>query len=205
VVEPRRPGHRQRRRRQFRHHPPRRDAAGRAAIGHARDLLREAGHPEGFDVRMDGFNVALREHVCQAIAAMPTQVGIRSELHPSPGTQFFPMITQAKVSLAEFGFTTEDAWQGPNGLLHTRDANGGGTFNGGRHSNPRLDALIDAIPTEPDAGRRHALIAEALKLAADDIADVPPYRRTLSWAMQKKVQVVVLPDDALPVRWVHVR
>jgi len=173
----------------------------------ARDLLREAGYPEGFDVRMDCVNVAFREHVCQAIAAMLTQVGIRTQLHTSPGTQFFPMITQAKVSLAEFGFTgtTEDAWQGLNGLLHTWDASGGGTFNGGRYSNRRLDALIDAIPTEPDAGRRHALVAEALKLAADDIAYVPLYRRTLSWVMQKKVQVVMLPDDTLPVRWVHVR
>ena len=173
----------------------------------ARELLREAGYPEGFDVRMDCVNVAFREHVCQAIAAMLTQVGIRAELHTSPGTQFFPMITQAKVSLAEFGFTgtTEDAWQGLNGLLHTWDANGGGTFNGGRYSNPRLDALIDAIRTELDAGRRHAMIAEALKLAADDIAYVPLYRRTLSWAMQKNVQVVMLPDDTLPVRWARVR
>jgi peptide/nickel transport system substrate-binding protein len=117
------------------------------------------------------------------------------------------MITQAKVSLAEFGFTgtSEDAWQSLNGLLHTWDANGGGTFNGGRYSNPRLDALIDAIRTELDAGRRQAMVAEALKLSEDDIAYVPLYHRTLSWVMQKKVQVVMVPDDTLPVRWANVR
>ena len=60
---------------------------------HARELLREAGYPEGFDLSMDCVNVAFREHVCQAIAAMLTQVGIRTTLHTSPGTQFFPMIT----------------------------------------------------------------------------------------------------------------
>ena len=170
---------------------------------HARELLREAGYPDGFDVPMDCVNVAFREHVCQAIAAMLTQVGIRTALHTSPGTQFFPMITQAKVSLAEFGFTgtTEDAWQGLNGLLHTWDANGGGTFNAGRYSNAKLDALIDTLRTELDAGRRQAMVADALKLAEDDIAYVPLYRRTLSWVMQKKVQVVMLPDDTIPVRW----
>ena len=170
---------------------------------HARELLREAGYPDGFDLTMDCVNVAFREHVCQAIAAMLTQVGIRTTLHTSPGTQFFPMITQGKVSLAEFGFTgtSEDPWQSLNGLLHTWDANGGGTFNGGRYSNARLDALIDAVRTELDAAKRRTLVTNALKVAGDDIAYVPLYRRTLSWVMQKKVQVVMLPDDTIPVRW----
>ncbi len=174
---------------------------------HARALLREAGYPQGFDLSMDCVNVAFREHVCQAIAAMLTQVGIRTALHTSPSTQFFPMITEGKVSLAEFGFTgsTEDGWQGLNGLLHTWDKDGGGTFNGGRYSNPRLDALIDALRTERDAAARRVQMAAALKLATDDIAYVPLYRRTLSWVMQKKVHVVMQPDDTLPVRWVTVR
>lgn len=174
---------------------------------HARALLREAGYPDGFDLTMDCVNVAFREHVCQAIAAMLTQVGIRTTLRTSPSAQFFPMITRGKVSLAEFGFTgtTEDAWQSLNGLLHTWDRDGGGTFNGGRYSNPRLDALIDAVRTERDAGKRRVLVATALKLASDDIAYVPLYRRTLSWVMQKKVHAVMLPDDTIPVRWVEIR
>ena len=174
---------------------------------HARELLRDAGYPDGFDLTMDCVNVAFREHVCQAIAAMLTQVGIRTTLHTSPSTQFFPMITQGKVSLAEFGFTgtSEDAWQSLNGLLHTWDQNGGGTFNGGRYSNARLDALIDAVRTEGDPEKRRVLVATALKLAGDDIAYVPLYRRTLSWVMQKKVHVVMMPDDTIPVRWASVR
>jgi peptide/nickel transport system substrate-binding protein len=174
---------------------------------HARVLLSQAGYPDGFDLTMDCVNVAFREHVCQAIAAMLTQVGIRTTLHSSPSSLFFPMITQGKVSLAEFGFTgtTEDGWQGLNGLLHTWDKDGGGTFNGGRYANPRLDALTDAVRTERDAAKRRVLVATALKLASDDIAYVPLYRRTLSWVMQKKVHVVMMPDDTIPVRWVSVR
>jgi peptide/nickel transport system substrate-binding protein len=173
----------------------------------SRELLKEAGYPEGFDLTMDCVNVAFREHVCQAIAAMLTQVGIRTTLRTTPSTQFFPMITEAKVSLAEYGFTgtSEDAWQSLNPLLHTWDRNGGGTFNAGRYSNLRLDALIDAVRTELDPVRRRALVAAALKLAGDDIAYVPLYRRTLSWAMQKNVHVVMLPDDTIPVRWAAVR
>jgi peptide/nickel transport system substrate-binding protein len=173
---------------------------------HSRDLLREAGYPDGFDVTMDCVNVAFREHVCQAIAAMLTQVGIRTTLRTSPSTQFFPMITQGKVSLAEFGFTgtSEDAWQSLNGLLHTWDKNGGGTFNAGRYSNARLDALIEAIRIERDADKRRGLVSAALKMAEDDVTYVPLYRRILSWVMQKKVHVVMSPDDAIAVRWVRV-
>jgi peptide/nickel transport system substrate-binding protein len=174
---------------------------------HARELLRDAGYPDGFDLTMDCVNVAFREHVCQAIAAMLTQVGIRTALHTSPSTQYFPMITQAKVSLAEFGFTgtSEDAWQGLNGLLHTWDKDGGGTFNAGRYSNTRLDALIDAVRTERDPARRRTLVADALKLAGDDIAYVPLYRRTLSWVMQKNVHIVMSPDDTIALRWAVVK
>ena len=173
----------------------------------ARAQLAEAGYPDGFDVTMDCVNVAFREHVCQAIAAMLAQVGIRATLHTSPGTQFFPMITQGKVSIAEYGFTgtAEDAWQSLNGLLHTWDEKGGGTFNGGRYSNRKLDALIDAIRGEADVARRRALVTEALLMAQADVAYVPLYRRKLSWVMQKKVHVVMSPDDALVVRWVNVK
>jgi len=173
----------------------------------ARELLRDAGYPDGFDLTMDCVNVAFREHVCQAIAAMLTQVGIRTTLRTSPSTQFFPMITQGRVSLAEFGFTgtLEDAWQGLNGLLHTWDSNGGGTFNAGRYSNARLDALIDAVHVERDPAKWRTLVASALKMAADDIVYVPLYRRILSWVMQKNVHVVMLPDDTIPVRWVNIR
>jgi peptide/nickel transport system substrate-binding protein len=174
---------------------------------HARELLRDAGYPRGFDLTMDCVNVAFREHVCQAIAAMLTQVGIRTALHTSPSTQFFPMITQGKVSLAEFGFTgtSEDPWQSLNALLHSWDNDGGGTFNAGRYSNPRLDALIDAVRTERDPEKRRTLVSTALKLAGDDIAYIPLYRRSLTWVMQKKVHVVMSPDDTIAVRWVVVK
>jgi peptide/nickel transport system substrate-binding protein len=44
----------------------------------------------------------------------------------------------------------------PQRLLHTWDKDGGGTFNAGRYSNPRLDALIDAVRTERDPARNAA-------------------------------------------------
>jgi peptide/nickel transport system substrate-binding protein len=172
----------------------------------ARALLVDAGYPNGFSVTLDCVNVAWREAACQAITAMLTQVGIRATLRSSPTNQFFPKLTQGTASLVEFGFTpTLDAWASLNGLFHTWDKSGLGTFNAGRYSNPKLDALIDALRNEPDLTRRRAMVAVALRTVGDELPYIPLYRRTVSWAMQRSVQAVQWPNDTIELRWVRVQ
>jgi peptide/nickel transport system substrate-binding protein len=172
----------------------------------ARALLAEAGYPNGFSVVLDCVNVAWREAVCQAMTAMLTQVGIRTTLRSSPTNQFFPKLSQGTASLVEFGWTpTLDAWPSLNGLFRTWDKAGLGTFNAGRYSNPKLDVLIDAMRVEPDATRRRAMVATVLRLVAEEMPLVPLYRRTLTWAMHKKVRVVQWPSDVPELRWLRVQ
>ncbi len=172
----------------------------------ARALLAQAGYPKGFGVTLDCVNVAWREAVCQAASAMLAQVGLRVALRSSPTNQFFPKLSQGTASFIEFGWTpTTDAWSTLNALFRSWDTTGAGTFNAGRYSNPRLDALIDAVRTEPDLTRRRARIGVALRLIADDLPYVPLYRRTLNWAMAGKVHAVQWPNDTIELRWVRVR
>ena len=172
----------------------------------ARALLAEAGYPNGFSVPLDCVNVAWREAACQAMAAMLTQVGIRTQLRSSPTNQFFPKLSQATASLIEFGWTpTTDAWSSLNGLFHTWDKRGFGTFNAGRYSNPKLDALIDSIRVEPDLVQRRAMIGVALRQIADDLPFIPLYRRTLTWVMAKKVLAIQWPSDSPELRWIRIR
>jgi peptide/nickel transport system substrate-binding protein len=172
----------------------------------AKALLAQAGYPNGFAVTLDCVNIAYRENVCQAATAMLAQVGIRTTLQSSATNQFFPKLTMATASFVEFGWTpTADAWASLNALFHTYDKGGAGTFNAGRYSNPSLDTLIDNIRVEPDLTRRRAMIGVALRLVRDDIPYVPLYRRTLSWAMSKKVTAVQWPTDSLELRWVKLR
>ena len=172
----------------------------------ARKLLAEAGYPNGFAITLDCVNVAWRENVCQAAAAMLTQVGIRTTLRSSPTNQFFPKLSQGTASFIEYGWTASpDAWASLNGLFRTFDRSGLGTFNAGRYSNPKLDVLIDNIRVEPDLTRRRALVTTALRLIADDLPYIPLYRRTLNWAMQRKVTLVQWPNDQIELRWVRVR
>jgi peptide/nickel transport system substrate-binding protein len=172
----------------------------------SRLLLGEAGYPNGFAVTLDCVDVAWRVSVCQAVSAMLTQVGIRTTLRSSPGNQFFPKLGQGRASFVEFGWTASpDAWNSLNALFRTYDRSGLGSFNVGRYSNPKVDALIDDIRIEPDATRRRAMVTTVLRLVGEDLPFIPLYRRTLTWAMSKKVSAVQWPVDTLELRWVRVR
>ena len=172
----------------------------------AKALLAEAGYPNGFGVTLDCVNVGYREAVCQAAAAMLTQVGIRVQVRSSPTNQFFPRLSTGNTSFVEYGWTPQpDPWTTLNGLFRTFDVGGLGTFNAGRYSNPKLDVLIDAVRTEPDLTKRRARVGVALRILHDDLAYLPLYRRHLNWAMKKNVSVTMWPNDAMELRWVKVR
>jgi len=171
----------------------------------ARALLKEAGYPNGFSVQLDCVNVTFRAAVCQAISAMLAQVGIRVTFQPSPSALFFPKLSQATTGFFEFGWIpTTDPWTMLNSIVRSYDGSGSGQFNGGRYSNPVLDALIDAVRVEPDLARRRQLTGDALRLMADDLPLLPLYRRKLNWVMRPNIYAVPWPNDIVELRYVRV-
>ena len=171
----------------------------------ARALLKEAGYAEGFGVTLDCVNVAFRAAVCQAIAGMLAQVGIKTSAQVWPTATFFPRITQSATSFFEFGWSPlTDAWPSLNAMLHSRTDDGVGTFNGGRYTNARLDKIIDAIRVEPDAAQRRQLVGDALRLMNADLPLIPLYRRTLTWVMRPDISVAQWPNDVLELRFVQI-
>jgi peptide/nickel transport system substrate-binding protein len=171
----------------------------------ARALLKQAGYADGFAVTLDCVNVTYRAAVCQAIAAMLAQVGIRVTFQPSPSATFFPKLTQASASFFEFGWTPGgDPWASLNSIVRSYDGAGAGQFNGGRYSNPTLDALIDGLRVEPDLATRRRMVGDALRLMHDELPLIPLYRRKLAWAMRPNISVSMWPNDVLELRWTRI-
>jgi peptide/nickel transport system substrate-binding protein len=169
----------------------------------ARRLLDEAGYGKGFPVTLACVNISLRAAVCQAIASMLEKVGIKTTFQPAPAATFFPKLTQARTSFAEFGWSPgTDAWNILQSLVHTNDGLSAGAFNAGRYSNARLDALIDAVRVEPDIDKRRALIGDALRLLHEEMPIVPLYRRHHNWVMRPGIEAAQWPNDLLVLRWV---
>jgi peptide/nickel transport system substrate-binding protein len=170
----------------------------------AKALLKEAGYGEGFGVTLDCVAITWRAAACQAIAGMLAQVGIKVTFMSAPAVTFFPKLTGATSSFFEFGWTpTTDAWSMLSPTLRTW-GEGTGTFNGGRYSNPRFDAVVDAIRVEPDLAKRRTLVREALAIAHTDLPLIPLYRRTLAWAMRADVDVAIWPNDTLELRFARI-
>jgi peptide/nickel transport system substrate-binding protein len=171
----------------------------------ARALMRDAGYAHGFRVTLDCVNVTYRAAVCQAIAAMLAQIGIRASFQPSPSAQFFPKLTQATTSFFEFGWTPgTDAWAMLNATVRSHDGKGSGAFNGGRYVNTSLDQVIDSIRVEPDLATRRQRIGDALRVLNAELPLIPLYRRKLTWAMRPNISVVQWPGDILELRWVQI-
>ncbi|HVF64863.1 MAG TPA: ABC transporter substrate-binding protein [Casimicrobiaceae bacterium] len=171
----------------------------------ARALLKEAGYADGFGVTLDCVNIAFRSAVCQAIAGMLAQVNIRVNFQPHPTATFFPKLTQATSSFFEFGWTPiPDAWPMLNAVVRSFGDAGAGAFNGGRYSNPKVDALVDGLRTEPDLAKRRSMVQDVLRIMHADVPLVPLYRRTLGWVMRPGISVVQWPNDILELRFVSI-
>jgi len=176
----------------------------------ARKLLAEAGYPDGFEITMDCPNnrYVNDEEICQAIASMWAKIGVRVKLNAMPFATYIPKILKFDTSLYMLGWgvSTFDALYSLQALQRTVDPKGGadGSYNLGRYSNAKVDALIDQIKVESDAGKRDALIRAVYKILQDEVAYLPIHHQIRPWAMKKNVTTVHRADDRQEAKWIRV-
>ncbi|WP_119352989.1 ABC transporter substrate-binding protein [Azohydromonas sediminis] len=175
----------------------------------ARRLLAEAGYPNGFEVGMNCPNDRYVNdgEICQAVAANLARIGVKVNLQAESKATYFPKILRRDTSFYLLGWTpgTYDSHNPLNALMHTPNDKGQGQFNLGSYSNPRVDELTNLIQSETDQAKRNAMIAEAFKIHQDDIGHIPLHQQALAWGMKKNVEVVQLPDNFMPFRYVNVK
>jgi peptide/nickel transport system substrate-binding protein len=175
----------------------------------AKQLLTEAGYPNGFEVTLDCPNnrYVNDEKICQALAAMWTQIGVTTSVTAMPRATYFPKLEKRDTSLYMLG------WGGAaldpifilQPVLHTSNKKGDGDYNYGEYSNAKLDALVDQIKTEVDVEKRRKLINEALMVQHDEILHIPLHRQVIPWAARNNVTAVHLANNNVIPNWVTVK
>jgi peptide/nickel transport system substrate-binding protein len=171
----------------------------------ARKLLAEAGHPNGFKMKMHGPSGRYTNDtkIIEAVAQMFTRLGIDTEIETIPPANFFSRASSGANGQPEFSFilvgwgaSTGETSGSLRSLMGTFDkAKGSGAANRGRYSNPALDAkLQEALATVDDA-RRAALLAEASEIAFNDVAIIPSHYQTNVWASRKGFKVQARADE----------
>ncbi len=174
----------------------------------AKKLLADAGYPNGFELGMDCPNdrYVNDEKICQAVVGMLARIGVKVNLTTQTRTKYFEKALSRNISFALIGWqplsydslsTLRDTINTPKGKI--------GTWNIGSYSNPKIDALTDAVEVEADPVKRQALISQALALEKEDIGHIPLHQAGLAWGVRKGVDLVLRQDDSLELRWVRVK
>jgi peptide/nickel transport system substrate-binding protein len=174
------------------------DAFPAPDIAKAKELLAEAGYPDGFTVTLDTPNnrYVNDEAVSQAVVGMLGQIGIKVTLASRPIAQHAPVILNNETDfyLMGWGVPTFDSAYIFNDLIHTKDGNYG-AYNAGLYTNPELDEKIRSLGTEIDLDKRNATIAEIWKVVKDDRVLLPIHNQVLAYAMKSNINLDVHPEN----------
>lgn len=158
----------------------------------ARELLAQAGYPNGFELTMSGPNnrYVNDAEIVQTIAQMLTAVGIKTKVNLMAASVYF-----SKQAKGEFGFRLS-SWMATTGemsyplrvLVGTPNKDKGyGTANYNKYSNPAVDTLLDQAMETMDNGKRQQLLQQASDLAIEDFGIVPIHYEVSLWAMKKEI------------------
>ncbi|TVR07560.1 MAG: ABC transporter substrate-binding protein [Salinarimonadaceae bacterium] len=182
----------------------------------AKELLAEAGYPDGFKLRFHstGDRFPNDVQVAEAIGQMWTRIGVDTEVVTMPAGIFYRRGTSGgpdgtpefSVLMAGCCSSTGAAITPLIVLMATRDAERGrGSANRGLYSNPELDALLDQGVNEMNDEKRDAVIARATELAIEDMAVIPVHFLVNTWAMRNGIDWHPSIDDVtLPAQAVRV-
>jgi peptide/nickel transport system substrate-binding protein len=157
----------------------------------ARELLAEAGYPNGFGIVINSSNDRYPNDalVNQAVAQMWTRLGLKTSVATWPKTVYFPRAARLDFSVLLGGnsSSTGESLALLLNLLGTFDVDSGrGGNNYGRYSSPKLDAMLAKASVTMDDDMRNALLAEAYEFAiGDQVAAIPILFPTTSWGMRK--------------------
>ena len=141
----------------------------------AKQLLAEAGYPDGFYLRIDARSDSdvNADQVSQAIASYLEKVGIKG-----------------------WGDSSGEGMVIFNDMLYTYDGKPGmGEGNRGHYSNAEVDALLDQASVETDQAKRAALVEQVDQIARDEAAYIPLFFKHNIFGVRTGIQYTPSCDD----------
>lgn len=170
----------------------------------AKQLLKEAGYGNGFDITLSGPNDRYVQDakIAEAVARYLAKVGIRAKLDVKPKSIFFPEVVGGKLDFYLIGWFdgTFDMGRTYFKLAHTRDDEKGmGKFNGTAFSDPEIDKLLESTASIVNPDERKKTLQKLNKMAMmDKIVWIPLHYQEDLYASQKGKGIKFSPR---PDRW----
>ena len=175
-------------------------------LAKAKKLLAEAGHPNGFETELWGFNDSSSTKAMQFIQQQLSQVGIKARITPYDGGQRVQMIENiqkpedAKVRLTwgSWSSSTGEADWGLRPLFSSSAIPPKGMKNFSYYSNPTFDGLLEQALATTDDRKKASIYKQAQEIIFKDAPWVFGVQTQVIFARTKDCKGVFrMPDESL--------
>lgn len=149
----------------------------------SKQLLTEAGYPDGIDINLVGVNRSAEIRMAEMIKAMWDKIGMRTTVDVMDRVAW-----SDKVKNMDFQVTY---WRGrtvPDAGLNISQLGTGGNGNWSSWSNKDFDQCMDEGNRTYDQNERDRIFKRCLKILVDDAFVGVGYEMAANWGVNKRVQ-----------------
>ena len=152
----------------------------------ARQLLAEAGYPDGFEITLtpDIRGIPSEVEACEAVAVMWEDIGIRTRINRVPYATVAPIYRAREYTGANCHGTA--GVSDPMNLLGNAFNSNASGIIGFEH--PILDELLERASMIVDDDARYEVAIEAARFTWDHVVDEGLYSVDILWPLSTKVQ-----------------
>jgi peptide/nickel transport system substrate-binding protein len=170
-------------------------------VAKAKQLLAEAGYPDGFEIRMDTINSAPFSDIAQSLQQTLGAGGIKVTVVPAEQSQIFQMYRARNYQLINTWWTPNyvDPYDIAGDFARNPDNSDGAKVHtrAWRHNwvIPELTAFTERAVIEPDEGKRRALWAELQRKLLQDSPYLMMFQANTQIAMRSNVKDMIFGPD----------
>lgn len=153
----------------------------------AKQLLVEAGYPDGFETTLsiDMGEATIGEPEAVLLQQSLAQIGIKTTIEKIPGANFRNAMLQKNrpLHIANFG-----GWLNFPDYFYFWSYHGqNAVFNTMNYKNPELDRLVDLSRFETDRAKYEEQVKGFIAISMDDVPRAPLYQLNLDVGMQRNI------------------
>ncbi|WP_026957407.1 ABC transporter substrate-binding protein [Aliagarivorans taiwanensis] len=168
----------------------------------AKQLLAEAGYPDGFNLAFDCVQGAYlnAEQWCAAVQSFWARVGVNADLNMHTRSTYSVIRDQGKTDIGVLGWANlplVDAYSITQQLIHSKDGAIFGAFNIPNYKNAIVDEYIEQGVRELDEAKRIGLMESALQLTQQDLPYIPMHYEPVVWVASANLDVPQTSDSVV--------
>lgn len=153
----------------------------------AKQLLADAGYPNGFETRLLVMSDSARQAMGQILQNSLAKIGIKATIESPDFGVLLQMANDQTFDIGVFGWGgSPDPHDFIFPMLHTSRRGPGG--NNAYYSNPEVDRLIDEASATSDQAKRKANYDKVQEIFAQEYAHLPLFYKPAIMGMGKNVR-----------------